>query len=172
MQVGEEYRSNALQQFAFEVRSPKQCREVQPLGSQKDARTLGTLPRPLSSRLCRSLGFWSSLVSSLPTILRRARSPLRRDPRRCSFPLVCASRRARSSTCPNEQVDDRTIGLDGKRGRGWTQARIGEALGVAQSTITEDLRGLSTVDKPSRPKGGRQSTTALRVPVSLRGGAT
>jgi hypothetical protein len=38
MQVGEEYRGNALQQFAFEVRSPKQRREVHPLGSQKDAR--------------------------------------------------------------------------------------------------------------------------------------
>jgi hypothetical protein len=36
-----------------------------------------------------------------------------------------------------------------------TMQRIAEALNVAQSTITEDLRGLSTVDKPRRPKGGR-----------------
>jgi hypothetical protein len=37
-------------------------------------------------------------------------------------------------------------------GREWTMARIAETLNVAQSTITEDLRDLSTVDKSKRPK--------------------
>jgi hypothetical protein len=36
--------------------------------------------------------------------------------------------------------------------RKWTMARIAEALNVAQSTITEDLRDLSAVDKSKRPK--------------------
>ena len=40
--------------------------------------------------------------------------------------------------------------------------RIAEALNVAQSTITEDLRGLSTADKPSRPKGGRPKGSRSR----------
>jgi hypothetical protein len=34
-------------------------------------------------------------------------------------------------------------------------ARIAEALGVTQRTISEDLRGLEATSKPSRPKGGR-----------------
>jgi hypothetical protein len=36
--------------------------------------------------------------------------------------------------------------------REWTMARIAEALNVAQSTITEDLRDLSTTDKSKRSK--------------------
>jgi hypothetical protein len=37
----------------------------------------------------------------------------------------------------------------------WTMERIAEALNVSQATISGDLRGLSTTDKPTRPKGGR-----------------
>ena len=55
----------------------------------------------------------------------------------------------------------------------WTMARIAEALNVAQSTITEDLRDLSTVDKSNhaktktnpkgagRPKGSRSKKPDL-----------
>jgi DeoR/GlpR family transcriptional regulator of sugar metabolism len=39
--------------------------------------------------------------------------------------------------------------------REWTMERIAEALNVSQATITGDLRGLFTVNKPLRPKGGR-----------------
>ena len=39
--------------------------------------------------------------------------------------------------------------------QGLTQARIAEALGVKQNTISRDLEGLSMMDKPPRPKGGR-----------------
>jgi ParB-like chromosome segregation protein Spo0J len=39
--------------------------------------------------------------------------------------------------------------------RGWTQASIGEALHVARTTITSDLKGFVSADKPPRPKGGR-----------------
>ena len=36
--------------------------------------------------------------------------------------------------------------------REWTMEQIGEALNVAQSTVTEDLRNLSTIDKLNRAK--------------------
>jgi len=57
--------------------------------------------------------------------------------------------------------------------RAWTMERIAEALNVAQSTITEDLRDLSTVDKSNhaktktnpkgagRPKGSRSKKPDL-----------
>jgi hypothetical protein len=46
--------------------------------------------------------------------------------------------------------------------------RIAQALGVSQATITGDLKGLSTPDKPSRPKGGRPKGSGRRKksPVS------
>ena len=46
--------------------------------------------------------------------------------------------------------------------------RIAEALNVAQSTITEDLRGLSTADKPSRPKGGRPKGSRSRKKAPIQ----
>jgi hypothetical protein len=52
--------------------------------------------------------------------------------------------------------------------REWTMERIAEALNVAQSTITEDLRGLSAVDKPSRPKGGRPKGSRSRKKVPIQ----
>jgi hypothetical protein len=33
--------------------------------------------------------------------------------------------------------------------------QIATQLGVAQNTISRDLEGLSTMDKPPRPNGGR-----------------
>jgi hypothetical protein len=39
--------------------------------------------------------------------------------------------------------------------REWTMARIGEALNVSLNTVHHDLDGFSTVEKPSRSKGGR-----------------
>jgi hypothetical protein len=39
--------------------------------------------------------------------------------------------------------------------KGWTMVRIGEAIMVSHQTVGRLLNGLSTVDKPPRPKGGR-----------------
>jgi hypothetical protein len=39
--------------------------------------------------------------------------------------------------------------------RGWTMERIATKLNVSQPTITRDLEGLFTMNKPPRPKGGR-----------------
>jgi hypothetical protein len=49
--------------------------------------------------------------------------------------------------------------------REWTMKRIAKAPNVAQSTITEDLRGLSTVDKLSRPREAGSREAGLRFPV-------
>lgn len=38
---------------------------------------------------------------------------------------------------------------------GYTETQISKMLGVSQNTVSRDLEGLSTIDKPSRPKGGR-----------------
>jgi transposase len=38
---------------------------------------------------------------------------------------------------------------------GLTQQAIAHMLGVSQSTIRDDLRGLVVTTKPPRPKGGR-----------------
>lgn len=39
--------------------------------------------------------------------------------------------------------------------KGWTMVRIGEAIMVSHQTVGRLLQGLSTVDKPPRPNGGR-----------------
>jgi len=57
----------------------------------------------------------------------------------------------------------------------WTMERIAEALNVAQSTITEDLRNLSTVDKSkpaktaSNPKGAGRPKGSRKPPAPPRG---
>ena len=46
--------------------------------------------------------------------------------------------------------------------QGYTQEVIALQLGVSQNTISRDLEGLSTVDKPHRPKGGRPKGTKAK----------
>jgi predicted ArsR family transcriptional regulator len=62
----------------------------------------------------------------------------------------------------------------------WTMQRIAEALNVSQSTITEDLRNLLTVDKlksaktASNPKGAgrpKSSTDANVIAAATRASA-
>ena len=60
-----------------------------------------------------------------------------------------------SDLTPAEQRVGRKREAERLYKQGFTEAQIAKQFGVAQSTITEDLRGLSTIDKPSRPKGGR-----------------
>jgi ParB-like chromosome segregation protein Spo0J len=53
--------------------------------------------------------------------------------------------------------------------RGWTMERIAKALGVTINTVHRDLRGFSTIEKPSRPNGGRpRGSRARRLRESVR----
>ena len=47
--------------------------------------------------------------------------------------------------------------------KAWTMEKIAEALDVSQATITGDLRGLSTPNKPPRPKGGRPKGSGTKA---------
>jgi transposase len=73
------------------------------------------------------------------------------------FRLAIASNLDAKPFTPEERKDIAEY-LYGERE--WVMESIGKALGVSQATISNDLRGLSVTDKPSRPKGGRPKKTS------------